>query len=272
MAEDKQRERATPAKKAGSTMASGKASDTQFRQKREAARDVVAQRVEASEKALGTEWPSMDGSKHFLAVTSDPGRKAKQAAKHTALMDSAIGSYTTFGLDPEQDNFDALDLMAGHIIDLLTTNVYTFANLTRFEKSLLYRYFYKTNPVIGRLCDLHTDLPLSKTRLQAPADLPDIAKDYIMQFYERLLARLNFPEFLRDLVLAHTIYGEATALVDDFYKEFDRVLQNITHIEDQLFSDDPEDEKFLKAIEDAYDKEPKSVKLADRLKYIKLKF
>ena len=211
-------------------------------------------------------WTSENGKQLAVSATSF----TKQAA--TAAMSDLIGSYTSIGLDPEQDNFDALDLMAQRIIDLLTSNVYTFANLTRFERNLLFRYFYKTNPVIGRLIDLHTDLPLSKTRLQAPSDLPDIAKDYIMQFYERLLDRLNFASFLRDLVLTHCIYGESVALVDDYYKDFDRVLQDIHVLEEHVFNYSDEDAKFMETVESVYEKNPKDVKVQDRIKYIKLKF
>lgn len=204
-------------------------------------------------------------------VSTDIG-STKKSQPHTAAFSEMIGAYTTFGLDPEQDNFDALDLMAQHIIDLLLSNVYEFANLTRFERNLLYRYFYKTNPIIHRCLDLHTDLPLSKVRLQDPSGISDLASDYIMQFFNRVLERLNFPEFLREFVLAHNIYGDATALIDDYYKEFDRVLEDISKLEDKTFSYSEEDERFIQQVDTLYNEDPKKVKLADRLKYIDLYF
>lgn len=208
----------------------------------------------------------------FMATVPNGSGRRQAGQSHTAAFSELIGAYTTFGLDPEQDNFDALDLMAQHIIDLLLTNVYTFANLTRFERNLLYRYFYKTNPIIHRCIDLHTDLPLSKCRLQKPSDLSDLASDFIMQFFNRVLERLNFAEFLRDFVLAHNIYGDATALVDDYYKDFDRVLQDISKLEDKIFTHSAEDEAFLTKVDGLYREDPSQVKLADRMKYIRLYF
>src|ERR1019366_9883001 len=216
-------------------------------------------------------WDST-GSKFLSTVPTGSGRGMSAGQTHRAAFSELIGAYTTFGLDPEQDNFDALDLMAQHIIDLLLTNIFNFANLTRFERNLLYRYFYKTNPIIGRCLDLHTDLPLSKCRLQKPSGLSDLASDFIMQFFNRVMERLNFSEFLRDFVLAHNIYGDATALVDDYFKEFDRVLQDISTLEDKIFTYSQDDEKFIHKIDQEYRLDPMKVKLADRMKYIKLYF
>ncbi|HEC66051.1 MAG TPA: hypothetical protein ENI23_12220 [bacterium] len=178
----------------------------------------------------------------------------------------------TIGMDPDEDAVDALDLLALNLLDLIQTQVLAFQNLTRQEKSLLYRYFQKYNPVIARVLDLHTDLPLSKLRLQAPKDVPEIVADFVMVFFQKILDHLNFDQVIRDLVLLHLIHGRCDAIVEDFFQDKDRELQEFQEIAEQTLAYSDDDKKYLDEIEDRYSKDPEAVGLADRLKYIKTKF
>lgn len=163
--------------------------------------------------------------------------------------------------------------MAQHLIQLLQSNVYAFANLTKYERNLLFRYFHKYNPVIARIVELHTDLPLSKAQLMPPEGVPEIVRDYIMQFFDRIFARLDVNGLLRDMVVQYYIYVEVHVEVDDsFSQKADRILQDISHLEEKVYEHSPEGLAFLQDVERRYQDEPKSVGLKERFKYIETKF
>jgi len=176
------------------------------------------------------------------------------------------------GVETTEDDFDMLDLYASHIIELINEGVYVFANLTKHERFIIFRYFYRTNPVLGRIIDIHTEIPISKFRLQAPKHCPEILKDYIVQYYEKILDNVNFSDFLRDLVLHYWIYGEAYALVDDYFGNFNRQLQDMESIDEKLYTFGEKDNKFLKDVEEKYKVDPDTVDLRTRLKYLDKKF
>jgi len=210
------------------------------------------------------------------------GKDQKISTKHFA--GSATGSTNTAAGYPTASNpfiamqtaddtghYDPLDLYALHILELLTSRVYTFSNLSRFEKNILYRYFYRYNPVIARVVDLHTNLPLSKIRLQAPRGVPEIVKDFVTTFYNRIMERTNFNEVLREMVLHHNIYGDAHTLVDDSYTG-NRELAHPEILEENLYNRSEEDRAKLNDIEDRYSKDPESVSVQERREYLDAKF
>jgi hypothetical protein len=97
-------------------------------------------------------------------------------------------------------------------------------------------------------------------------------KDYIVQFYERIFERVNFNEFIRDLVLHYWIYGEAYGFIDDYFKDYDWELQRIESIDENLYTYGEEDIKFLEKVEGDYKIDPDSVDITTRLKYLNKKF
>lgn len=213
--------------------------------------------------------PSVSAGK--VVASTNTGRMAQ--ARHAQASASFSTAMAQFGISPEFDHYDTLDLMAQHLIEFLQSNVYGFANLTKYERNILYRYFHRTNPVIARILDLHTDLPLSKARLQAPQNVPEIVRDYVMQFFERVFAKLNVNEIMREMVLTQYVHGEAHVQVDDFYNaEADRILQDIEHLEEKVYTHNEGDLKYLQAVERAYASDPLKVSLKDRFKYMEMKF
>lgn len=224
------------------------------------------------DKLLGTS----DGKDRYVSNSQQRGTKtnlgATAAMSATAAGAEFTSAMSSFGVKPEFDRYDLLDLFALHLVELLQSNVYTFSNLSKYERKVLFRYFYRTNPIIGRVIDLHTDMPLSKLRLQAPKGQPEIVRDYIMQFYERIFERLNVNEIIRDMVLTHWIYGEAYVFVDDCYTDHPRVLQDITALQERVYKHNDEDLQFLQEVESQYSQDPLTVDLQTRLKYIEKKF
>lgn len=218
------------------------------------------------------------------ANIADKNAKAKQAAggsnagskekvayaiKASSSMD-AVSSGFDLSLnegDREPQHIDMLDIYAVRIIDLLQGGVYNTAMLARNELCVLYRYFFRNNPIMGRIIDLHTDIPLSKLNLTAPQAAPEIAKDYIQQFYQRILTRVKFPELVREMVISHWVYGEANVLVNDIY-EGDRELRLPDTSETQV---NPKLKELLE-VEAKYKKDPASVAVPERLQYLQDKF
>ena len=95
--------------------------------------------------------------------------------------------------------------------------------------------------MIARIVELHTGSPLSKAQLMPPEGVPEIVRDYIMQFFDRIFARLDVNGLLRDMVVQYYIYGEVHVEVDDsFSQKADRILQDISHLEEKVYEHSPE--------------------------------
>ena len=198
----------------------------------------------------------------------------KKKAENTASMVDAdvTANMSISGIDINRDTYDQFDLYAQHLIALLNTDVYTIANLAKHERFILFRYFYRTNPIVGRILDLHTEIALSKVRLEAPQNAPSIVRDYVMSFYNKIFEKLNLMEKFKDLVLQDFIYGESYGIVDDYYKNEPNCLQDIDSLSVSNFIPSKEDSVFMKNIEDRYIQNPQDVSITDRLRYLNMKF
>lgn len=170
--------------------------------------------------------------------------------------------------DAELTHIDMLDVYAIRLLDMLHSAAMSTAQLQKSDLYALYRYFYKTNPVIGRVIDLHTDLPLSKLSLTPPANVPKIASDYIMHFYSKVMDRIKFPDLIRKATLSYWIYGTVDILIGDNY-EGDHVL---THATETQVSFDNLAEESLAKIENLYEESPDKVSITERKKYLSNKF
>lgn len=170
--------------------------------------------------------------------------------------------------DGELTHIDMLDVYAIRLLDMLHTSSLSTAQLQKSDLYALYRYFYKTNPVIGRVIDLHTDLPLSKMSLTPPANVPKIASDYIMHFYGKVLDKINFPDLIRKATLAYWIYGSVDILIGDDYEG----KHTLVDAEDTLASFANTAQDTLAEVEKRYEEDPDSVNVQERKTYLSNKF
>lgn len=170
--------------------------------------------------------------------------------------------------DAELTHIDMLDVYAIRLLDMLHTSSLSTAQLQKSDLYALYRYFYKTNPVIGRVIDLHTDLPLSKMSLTPPSNVPKIASDYIMHFYNKVLDKINFPDLVRKATLAYWIYGSVDILIGDDYEGKHTLMST----EDAQVSFTNTAQDVLTEIENRYDEDPDSVNVQERKTYLSNKF
>jgi hypothetical protein len=224
-----------------------------------------------ADEIFPTHIVSKDGKKG-AAIASLTGKEHLGSASYSASMEDLSTFMAGKGINIHRDDFDTLDLFAQHIISLLNTQVYELANLTKHERFILLRYFYRTNPILGRVIDLHTEIPLSKLRLQPPQDCPKIVRDFMMQYYEKIFNRLSFAENLKDLVLHYHLLGEGYGLVEDYFDKYASKLQDIDDMSTKAFDYKDDDLRFIERIEKEYEADPDKVELSDRKKYFEKKF
>ena len=93
---------------------------------------------------------STSGQKEFVAY-----------AVKVATANTALAGYDLPGEDESHpDHVDMLDMYAVRLIDMLQGGIYSISILPRQDLCTLYRYFYRNNPILGRIIDIHTDIPL----------------------------------------------------------------------------------------------------------------
>lgn len=219
--------------------------------------------------------------------------------KYKSLVNVRANKYTESSMDVlqkqitgEDTNYDnilsddlsdlerSLDHLASTQIGKIIDDSYrAFASIDRFAKLNVFRYFYKTNPIIGRSLELHTDLPLSKIRLTPPKNAgSEIVKDYINYYYNSIFNKVDIFKFLRDFVLTYRIYGEAFALVEDGYGSTQNNLELVSEdrlndiLGEKMATVTQEDQKFIDEINKKYETDSKSVSVSDRDKYLKIVF
>lgn len=116
--------------------------------------------------------------------------------------------------------YDALDLWAQRLIDLLLSKKQIFQRLSKREQFILFRYFYRNNPIVYRAINLIADLIISRAHLKLNKDELEsgIISDYTENFYQRWLDRINLLEVLQKILVDYLVYGESYSLVEDYVK------------------------------------------------------
>lgn len=79
-----------------------------------------------------------------------------------------------------------------------------------------YRFFYNNEPFVGRAVDLHTFIPLSKTRISFPNSYKDkeLAKK-AQRFCQKWAKRVGLEERLREILHNFNLFGEANLWCED---------------------------------------------------------
>ena len=219
--------------------------------------------------------------KKFLSLRVEKKSKSNASIDFDpSSISSADTEYTNSTSSDLADIERSLDQTASANVQKVIDDSYrAFASFDKFNKLNIYRYFYKTNPILGRSIDLHVDLPLSKIRLTPPKNTQsELVKDYIYHFYETVFSKIDLFSFLRDFILHYRIYGEVFALVEDNYNSTAEALELCSPEKlSKIFSSKvmgftPEQEKEMAEIESKYSTDSKLVSSTDRLKYLKIAF
>lgn len=77
------------------------------------------------------------------------------------------------------------------------------------ERRAWYRHFYYSDEIVGASVDLHSTLPLSKLRLTMPKCKNTDLRDYVYDFYKRLVDRLNLTHTLMEISHEFHLFGNA---------------------------------------------------------------
>ena len=167
----------------------------------------------------------------------------------------------------EQDfNSDVLSVYAEAemILDQLDSDLITVGRLTTSQKKSLFYYLATFSPLISRIVDLHTKLPLSTFRIQKPKHDIDIVQDYVYDYFDRLVNTAKFKEELKSIIRERCIFGSGIARVEDDYaftKDtlIDPDLSNLT-----LPQLDPDEIDKINEINNQYNSDPESVSWQDK--------
>lgn len=162
---------------------------------------------------------------------------------------------------------------AESLIEQLITGNITYARMSLPMKCALYEYLYKYNPYIARTIDLHTILPMSSFRIQKPSQsINDICKDYIYNFYEKMLDNCDFLGVMLKAVRYYNLYGKAEILVmDDFAQKRDTIVDDtdIGALAKKDFQLKESQRGIYDKIIEKYKKNPEDIKWEEREKVLK---
>lgn len=92
------------------------------------------------------------------------------------------------------------------------------------EQRNFYRYFYRTDPFVGQAVDVHTDLPLSKTRITVPKCRDEELGRRAHRFCERWAERIGLLHRLTEIVHEYTLLGEVFVYPEDTSPDMPRTV------------------------------------------------
>ena len=94
-----------------------------------------------------------------------------------------------------------------------------------------FRFFYRTDPIIGQAIDIHTDLPLSKVRLARPdrgdREMADAAMRFCEQWVKDVGLNMRLEEILHEFNLLGEVYGFAEDTNEDMPEDVTHEVQQV---------------------------------------------
>lgn len=170
-------------------------------------------------------------------------------------------------LNTEQDfNSDVLSVYAEAemILDQLDSDLITVGRLTTSQKKSLFYYLATFSPLISRIVDLHTKLPLSTFRIQKPKHDIDIVQDYVYDYFDRLVNTAKFKEELKIIIRERCIFGSGIARVEDDFAFTKDTLINPDLSNLTLPQLDQDEIDKINEINNQYNSDPESVSWQDK--------
>lgn len=167
----------------------------------------------------------------------------------------------------EQDfNSDVLSVYAEAemILDQLDSDLITVGRLTTSQKKSLFYYLATFSPLISRIVDLHTKLPLSTFRIQKPKHDIDIVQDYVYDYFDRLVNTAKFKEELKSIIRERCIFGSGIARVEDDFAFTKDTLINPDLSNLTLPQLDQDEIDKINEINNQYNSDPDSVSWQDK--------
>ena len=134
------------------------------------------------------------------APMSDLEREARRQRKKVA---------TTAGGFGKSANYDVASSSGGSFYSPQLSTDFLEKPQNMRERRAWYRHFYYSDEIVGAAIDLHSTLPLSRIRLSMPKCKSADLRDYIYDFYQRMIDRLNLTQVLMEASHEFNLFGNA---------------------------------------------------------------
>ena len=143
-------------------------------------------------------------------------------------------------------------------------SVYAEAEMILDQLESLFYYLATFSPLISRIVDLHTKLPLSTFRIQKPKHDIDIVQDYVYDYFDRLVNTAKFKEELKSIIRERCIFGSGIARVEDDFAFTKDTLINPDLSNLTLPQLDQDEIDKINEINNQYNSDPESVSWQDK--------
>ena len=217
-------------------------------------------------------------------ATSSQGNKDKAIPKHNTYLVKAYGmsanksdikdagnSIDEFLKSEEVISEERLEIyqQAEMLIQQINSGTYSVGRLATSQKKALFYYLSIFSPIISRVIDLHTKLPLSTLRLQKPKHDIDIVQDYVYDYFNKFVNTEKFKSELRNIIRNRWIFGLGVARIEDDYEQTRDTVSTNDLRKITLPEPDAEKLKEYENLNNRYNTDPDSVTWKDKLKVLK---
>lgn len=217
-------------------------------------------------------------------ATSSQGNKDKAIPKHNSYLVKAYGmsanksdikdagnSIDEFLKSEEVISEERLEIyqQAEMLIQQINSGTYSVGRLATSQKKALFYYLSIFSPIISRVIDLHTKLPLSTLRLQKPKHDIDIVQDYVYDYFNKFVNTEKFKSELRNIIRNRWIFGLGVARIEDDYEQTRDTVSTNDLRKITLPEPDAEKLKEYENLNNKYNTDPDSVTWKDKLKVLK---
>jgi len=128
------------------------------------------------------------------------------------------------------ENANSVLIQGEKIFELIKEGITSPAKLSEIQKKYLYIYFFTYNPLLRRIVNIQTNLPMSNMGIQKPEINNDIVQDYVYSFFKSMLNQHNWKKVVYQAVLQYWIFGESQILIEDDFN-----IDKETDVEDDDF-------------------------------------
>ena len=217
-------------------------------------------------------------------ATSSQGNKDKAIPKHNSYLVKAYGmsanksdikdagnSIDEFLKSEEVISEERLEIyqQAEMLIQQINSGTYSVGRLATSQKKALFYYLSIFSPIISRVIDLHTKLPLSTLRLQKPKHDIDIVQDYVYDYFNKFVNTEKFKSELRNIIRNRWIFGLGVARIEDDYEQTRDTVSTNDLRKITLPEPDAEKLKEYENLNNKYNTDPDSVTWKEKLKVLK---
>lgn len=148
---------------------------------------------------------------------TDLKKSSKLTDKEIAARRISKYATTTFGFNTKTAfmGSDIMGSQAGNFYSPQLSTDFLEKPQNLRERRAWYRYFYNSNEFVGRAIDLHTDLPLSKIRLEKPHGKNADQVEYIYDFFVEMCDEINLFQCLTEITHEYNLMGNTLIFAED---------------------------------------------------------